>query len=456
MTVARELAEFLTRTTPADVPPQAVEHAAMLIASTLASAALGTGLESSRIIRDLARERVGRPDASLWFHPGPKLPAAEAAQVNAVASDAAASDDSDLRNIVHAGTILVATGLAVAERTGAAGEEVLAAIVLGYEAAGRIGEAITPGFRTRGFHGCLVAIFAGAVAGGRLLGLDAMRMAQAIALSATSIGGLAVAANTSVACEYHAGLAATLGIHAALAAQRGYQAEERVLEAHHGFFEVYGGLEGAIAGASVLRDLGQSWDIVTDMAIKLVPGGHPHHALAEAAANAARDGRITPDEVESITLSRPDVTALAGPLHPTDLIGMAHSPAYFLAAGVADHGLSWVHATHAKITDPVIHRLIDKVCVGAPPTEDIERYRQGATVTIRTMDGRTSMSTVYAPKGAGTLGIAWSDIDAKYRALVPQAGVPDHRMEASLSVIHDFRQVTNVSALTNLLQPQEV
>jgi 2-methylcitrate dehydratase PrpD len=456
MTVARELAEFLTRTSPADLPPQAVEHAAMLIASTLASAALGTGLESSRIIRDLARERVGRPDASLWFHPGPKLPMAEAAQVNAVASDAAASDDSDLRNIVHAGTILVATGLAVAERTGAAGEEVLAAIVLGYEAAGRIGEAITPGFRTRGFHGCLVAIFAGAVAGGRLLGLDAMRMAQAIALSATSIGGLAVAANTSVAREYHAGLAATLGIHAALAAQRGYQAEERVLEAHHGFFEVYGGLEGAIAGASVLRDLGQSWDIVTDMAIKLVPGGHPHHALAEAAANAARDGRITPDEVESITLSRPDVTALAGPLHPTDLIGMAHSPAYFLAAGVADHGLSWVHATHAKITDPVIHRLIDKVCVGAPPTEDIERYRQGATVTIRTMDGRTSMSTVYAPKGAGTLGIAWSDIDAKYRALVPQAGVPDHRMEASLSVIHDFRQVTNVSALTNLLQPQEV
>jgi len=47
MTVARELAEFLTRTSPADLPQQAVEHAAMLIASTLASAALGTGIESS-------------------------------------------------------------------------------------------------------------------------------------------------------------------------------------------------------------------------------------------------------------------------------------------------------------------------------------------------------------------------------------------------------------------------
>jgi 2-methylcitrate dehydratase PrpD len=455
MTVARELAEFLIRTSPSEIPQQPLDHAAMLIASTLASAALGSGLESSRIIHDLAQERGGRPDASLWYSPGPKLPMADAARVNAVASDAAASDDSDLRNIVHAGTTLVASGLAVAERSDAGGEEVLAAIVLGYEAAGRIGEAITPGFRTRGFHGCLVAIFAGAVAAGRLLHLDPPRMAQAIALSATSIGGLATAANTSTAREYHAGLAAMLGINAALAAQRGYQAEERIFEASHGFFETYGDVEGDVAGASVLRDLGQGWDIVTDMAIKLVPGGHPHHALAEAAANAARDGNIVPAEVESITLSRPGVTVLAGPLHPTDLIGMAHSPAYFLAAGVADHGMSWVNATQAKIDDPVIHRLIDKIRVGAPPTDNVARYRQGATVTIRTKDRRTSTSTVYAPKEAGLGGIAWADIDAKYRTLMPHSGLRDRQVEASLTVIHNFRGVKNVSALTSLLQPRE-
>ena len=66
--------------------------------------------------RLLARERGGRPEASIWFDPGLKLPVADAAQVNAVMSDAAASDDSDLRNIVHAGTTLVATSLAIAER----------------------------------------------------------------------------------------------------------------------------------------------------------------------------------------------------------------------------------------------------------------------------------------------------------------------------------------------------
>ncbi len=121
MTVARTLATFLTQVSYADLPPQTVEHAAMLIASTVASAACGTGIVSASIIRDLARERGGTPHASIWFDSGPKLPVADAAQVNAVMSDAAASDDSDLRNIVHAGTPLVAASFAIAERTGASG-----------------------------------------------------------------------------------------------------------------------------------------------------------------------------------------------------------------------------------------------------------------------------------------------------------------------------------------------
>jgi 2-methylcitrate dehydratase PrpD len=188
------------------------------------------------------------------------------------------------------------------------------------------------------------------------------------------------------------------------------------------------------------------------MAVKLVPGGHPYHALAEAAANAARDGVIDPEAVDSITVSRPGMTALTGPRHPANLIDMAHSPAYFLAAGVADRDFSWAHATPEKIADPRIHRLIDKVRVGPPPSDHLARYRQGATVTIRTTDGRNVTSAVYAPKGAGLLGIAWADIDAKYRTLVPLSGLAAPQIEASLEVIHRFRNVADVSELTGLLQ----
>jgi 2-methylcitrate dehydratase PrpD len=153
MSAARELANFLTGVTPSDLPAQAMDHAAVLVASTLASAAMGSTLESSRIVKDMAVSLGGSARASIWFDKaGPKLPVVYAAQVNAVMSDAAASDDNDLRTIVHCGTPLVATALAAAEHHGGTGEEVLAAIVVGYEASGRIIDAMT-GFRERGFHG---------------------------------------------------------------------------------------------------------------------------------------------------------------------------------------------------------------------------------------------------------------------------------------------------------------
>jgi 2-methylcitrate dehydratase PrpD len=452
MSAARDLAKFLTGVTASDLPAQATDHAAMLIASTLASAAMGKGLASARIVKDMAQSLGGSPRASVWFDGGAKLPVVAAAQVNAVMSDAAASDDSDLRTIVHCGTPLVATALAAAEHHGGSGEDVLAAIVLGYELAGRIIDAM-PGFRERGFHGSNAAIFAATGAASRLLRLDPEQTTHAIALAATSTGGLAKAADTSVAREYHAGVATMSGIQAVRAAQRGYTVEERILEMKLGFFETFGGVDGAEAAARATSDLGAAWDIVTDMAVKLVPGGHPYHALAEAAANAACDGNIEAAEVDSITVSRPGMTALTGPLHPRDLIDMAHSPAYFAAAGVADRDFSWAHASPEKIADPVIHRLIDKIEVGPPPETDAARYRQGASVTIRTRDGRSFTSTVYAPKGAGMLGIAWADIDAKWRTLLPLAGLGDRQINASLSMIRDFRRIARVSDLTELLRP---
>ena len=450
MTVAETLADFVIATRVDDLPERTVELAAMVVASTLASAALGRNIESARIVRAIEIERGGRPDASVWFEAGVKLPIAGTARANALMSDAAASDDSDLRNIVHCGTPLTATSLAVAEKTGASGKEVLAAIVLGYEAAGRIGEAILPRHSPRGHHGCMGAAFGATVAAARLFGLDAGQTAHAIALTATSVGGLAKAADTSIAREYHAGLVTMLGIEAVEAARRGYTAELAILEMERGFAQVFGGAEADAAG--IIRDLGRDWDIVTDMAIKLVPGGHPYHAFGEAAANASRQGNIPPDEIAAIVVSRPGLTNLPGPMHPKDMIDMAHSPAYFAAAGARDRRFGWEHASPEKIADPVIHALIDKVRVGAQPTENASAYRQGATVSIETTDGRTVSNTVLLPKGAACLGLDWAEIEAKYRALAPHAPMPTGKVEASLSAIRELRAAPSVSALISRLQ----
>ncbi len=449
MSVAGELAAFLVRQSYQDLPAKAIEHAEMLISSTIASASLGSTIESSKIIRALEVERGGKAEATAWFGAAEKLPVAAAARINAVMSDAAASDDSDLRNIVHTGTPVCAAALAVAEKTGAGGPDVLAAIVLGIEAAGRINTAMQGGLQTKGFHGCIVAIYAATVAAGRLMKLNEAQMTQAIALAATSMGGLHAAAKTSVAREYHAGLATMLGINAVQAAGKGYIAEENILETRLGFFEVYGNKPDV---AGVTRDLGKSWSILTDMGIKLVPGGHPHHAVAEAAANAARAGNVKPDEVESITISRPGFQGFTGPQFPTDLIGVAHSPAYFAACGVAERNFSWEHAFEDKINNPAIRGLLGKVKVAAPPTENLERYKAGASVTIKTSDGRSFTDTVYAPRGAAILGIEWRDVESKYRALAPYAKFSGGNLEQSMRVIRSFRDVKNVAELVGLLR----
>jgi 2-methylcitrate dehydratase PrpD len=445
MSLARDLARFYASKTAAGLPEQTLDYAAMLIASTLASAAYGTGIESTRITRTLALQQGGVEEASLWFD-GRRLPLALTARVNAVMSDSAASDDSDLRNIVHPGTPLVATALALGEKLGRSGEEVLTAIVLGYDAQARIGSALTPGFRDAGYHGCIIAVFGATVAAGRLMGLDEERLTHAIALAATSIGGMMAAANTSWSREYHAGLATFLAIEAVKAAEAGYTGEERILEMPRGFIALHGGGDAALA----LDGLGHDWLILRELAIKMVPGAHQYHASAEAAAQAAIAGNVAQEDIEQIVVSRPGVGRLEGPVHPKDLIDMAHSAAYFVAAGAADRAFGWQHASEAKISDPVINALCDRVVVGPEPTTEVERYKQGATVTLRTKGGQEHTATIFAPKGSGDR-VSWGDIDAKFRALMPASGLSEERIGETLALIRRLRQEPGIGGLLKLI-----
>ena len=229
-TLALALARALNRPKFPDLPPTPIKYAKVLLASTLASAASGAQIGSARIVRGLSKEEGGRPDATVWFD-GAKLPMPLAARVNAMASAASASDDSDLRNVAHTGTTLAAVGLAIAERNGATGPNILSAMVLGYESAGRIGDALAGGRQgyadqdapiwQKGFHAAVIVAFGGVVTAARLLKLTDEQMANAIGITATTMGGLGIGTN-SWAREYHDGNASLCAVNAALAAGRGY------------------------------------------------------------------------------------------------------------------------------------------------------------------------------------------------------------------------------------------
>jgi 2-methylcitrate dehydratase PrpD len=449
MTIAGSLARFAVQTHIVDLPPLALERAEMCISSTLASVAAGIDIDSAAIIRELALEDGGAPQATVWFK-NCKLPVTAAAKVNALASDAAASDDSDMRSIAHIGTIISTTSIAMAEHIGASGMQVLEAMVIGYEVAGRIDESLTPGRMKNGFHGSFSTVFGGAVAVGKLLQLSEEQMTQAIAIAATSIGGMAIAADTSCAREYHAGMAASSGVQAALAAKRGFQSETSVLEAPRGFLSALGGT----AIEDITKDFGSSWDICTDMAIKLMPGAHPFHAVAEAAATAAIQGNVNPDDIQEIMISAAQMKDWMAPHHPTDLITAAHSVVYFVAAAIVDRGFTWKHITKEKMLDPVIAMLQDKVVFDPNPTPLPDRFthRHGGTVIITLKNGQKISNTCRASRGSGPTGVTWNEVDQKFNHLMPLSGLNAQKIELIRERVHHFRTLPSMVPLTELLK----
>ena len=444
---ALALARFLNNTAYRDLPPKAVEHAKMILASTFSSAAAGSLIDSARILRELAKEQGGKPEATIWFD-GTKVPVSAAARVNAVLSDAAASDDSDIRNTAHIGTTVASAGLALAERSGATGQDLIGAMVIGYEAAGRIGEARTGG--RGGLHASQTVAFGGAVTAAKLLKLTDEQMAHALGIVATTIGGLATGTN-SWAREYMGANAAACGVDAALAAGRGFTVNEDMLGSPGGFVEVFGG--GREAVQHLTADLGRNWDIVDYAAIKLWPGAHPFSGTLEAAVNAARQANVPADSVAKILVSGRNRTSVGGSRRPKDLVEAIHSLPYFVASAVADREFTWVHATEAKIFNPVVTRLMDLVDVDPSPPAVNYQWSWGGSVTIVTTSGARFTSTVDAPRGSGPRGIEWSDVDAKFRALMPDSKLPAPRLEQILKLIHGFDTVKRVNELTVLLAP---
>jgi 2-methylcitrate dehydratase PrpD len=442
------LTRFLNATAYADLPPLAIEHAKMILASTLSSAAVGVTMDSARIQRELALDQGGKAESTVWFD-GTKLPAVLAARVNAAASDAAASDDSDLRTIAHFGTALTAAGLALGERTRASGRDLLLAMVIGYEAGGRIGDARAGG--RPGLHASQLVAFSSAAVAAKLLELGDGEMAHALGIIATTVSGLGVGTN-SWAREYMGANAAFTGVQAALSAGSGFTVNEDMIEGPNGFIDVFGG--GAASVGRLTADLGTSWNINDYLAIKLWPGAHPLSGMLEAAVTAARESNVGASDVAQILVAGPPVRTMFGSRTPQDHVEAIHSLPYFVASAIADKNFTWVHATADKIFDPTVQRLMTLVDPDPSPPAVETRWPWAGTVTIVLTSGARITRTVDAPRGSAPRGIEWQDVETKYRELMPQSMLPARRLDEILATIRGLENVSDVSQLTRMLMPR--
>src|SRR5215470_14673235 len=133
---------------------------------------------------------------------------------------------------------VLAALFALAERAPVSGTQFLLAYAAGFEAGVRSGRT-APGHHKGGWHltGTLGSIAAG-VAAGKLLGLDAQRLAHAMGIAATQAAGMQQ--NRGTMCKsFHAGKAAANGTLAALLAERGFDSTQEIIEGERGFARIY-------------------------------------------------------------------------------------------------------------------------------------------------------------------------------------------------------------------------
>jgi 2-methylcitrate dehydratase PrpD len=221
------------------LPDDVLEIARQCLLDFMAVTIAGSREELSRILADDALEEAEAPRATLVGR-GVRVSTMQAALVNGAASHALDYDDVNMAMTGHPTVTVLPALLALAERRGAGGRELLAAFVAGYETACRIGRLVLPGHYALGFHSTgTIGTFAAAAACAHLMGLDADKTAIALGIAGTQAAGLKSMFGTM--CKpLHAGMAARGGLLAARLAAHGFSSRADVLECAQGFAATHG------------------------------------------------------------------------------------------------------------------------------------------------------------------------------------------------------------------------
>jgi 2-methylcitrate dehydratase PrpD len=297
-TLAATLVDFALGLTFDELPAEVVQAAKLHLADGIGVSLAGYVHDFARPALELCVDAGGNPQATIWAT-GQRTSASMAALTNGTLMHGLDYDDTHTEAIVHATAVIGPTVMAVGEKVGASGNEVITAAVAGYESFIRLGLAAPGQFHARGFHATAVCgVFASAIAAARLLGLDAGRATNAVAIAGSQAAGI-----HEFSVDYgswmkrlHAGWAAHAGVIAAQLAGGGFTGPATVLEGSWGFFNTHLG-KGNWDPDAVVAGLGERWETV-NLAFKPYPSCHMTHAFIDAALELRDQVRL--DDIESI------------------------------------------------------------------------------------------------------------------------------------------------------------
>ncbi len=449
-TLSAEVAEFVSGTCFSDLPAATV-HAAersLLDAVGVSLAAAGIG-DGCRAFAELVIGEGGRADSTVLGH-GVRVPAAAAALANGAFAHAADFEDAYDPAPSHPNAQTIPAVLALAERDGLSGAQLVTAVAVGCDLTCRLARAVGSELARSGWYPPpIVGGLGAAAACANLLGLGGRGVLDAlsIALSQLATSGEVINSSNSVMRAIRDAFPAQAAVRAAELALRGVRGYERPLEGDKGFFATFA--RGNYDPAQVSDDLGVRF-AGEDVSFKPWPSCRGTHPFIEAAL--AVRATLRPAEIEAVLLTgTPIVEMLARPAAVRQMPGTAIDAKFsvqFCVATALETGSVTLQSFDAHaLRHPGVLELARRIEVVIDAGDGALTGLGGGRLRITLRDGSTREHVVAEPAGGPGNPISDASLREKFAAcatLAPRPMKPAELARAAgdllaLAAIQDVR-----------------
>lgn len=417
---SRSLAEELTALRYADLSEQDVEQTQKLILDYMGVAFGGCDLPWARALREWAGrfEATGRAGV---LGSRMRVSAHIAALVNGATAHGYELDDTHDASTSHPGGVVISAAFAAAAQSGAGGEDLLAAIVAGYEAMARIGMAANaPEGMEAGFHPtAILGGFGAAAAAARLYGIGTGGMLTAwghtLSLTGGSMQFSDEPAGTMVK-RCHAGYAAMNGVLAAELAAAGLSAPQRALDGKYGYIRLYGRHP---APEKLEKAAGAPLEI-NRISLKPYSCCRLFHSLIDGLGEVTDGYASDLDSIRSIHVRGPQAIPDQHMLRrPSSVMAAQYSLPFVVGATLVFGPRRYDAYREDHLDHPGILAVADRVEASADA--EIERHfpeHFGTAVDMTFADGTTRSATVLDSIGTPARPMSIEDVKAKASGLI--------------------------------------
>jgi len=426
--------------------PEVVLATKRALLDTIGVMLAGVHEEGSDIVFGYASSLRAAPEATI-VGTSLQTSAAQAALTNGAFGHALDFDDVAAGMQGHPSVPLAPAVLALGEKLGASGRQVIAAFAAGFEVECKLGRMLGRGAYVRGWHMTSVLGAIGAAAGGaNLLELDPDRARHALGIAVSMASGSRQNFGTMTK-PLHAGLAARAGVEAALLAAAGFTADRDVIEAPLGFAAIFSSPDARPADLGVP---GEPWEMLNPgVSVKKYPCCYMTHRALDATLAASASVPLSPADIESIVVRVPEgsTSALIHHRPQTGLEGK-FSMEYCVAAAALDGAIAFRTFEDHAVLRPEAQDLLRRVEIQYAPRDDAAQ--RAARVSIRLRDGSERSAEVMVEHGSASDPLSWDELAAKYRDCAARV-LPPSQVEASYNLVANLDSLTQIRDLMRTL-----